>query len=339
MSNAFIDQKYMHIVAQRLDLPKQVSAYEIKARCPSCGDSQKNRYKRRFSITVKSDGAVCGCFNCNFAAPLGLFLKTYFPEIYNDYKMELYREKKLWESGDQQLSSKTQGPVKQKTLFAPDPVKISLALPISHSVIAKEYLDGRCVPEERRESSFVWVPEFKPFVDKITGKDSESSMESRMVIPLRSHDGVLTGIQSRSFDPNATLRYETHKVTENSVLAWVPKWISYDSPVIVTEGVFDAISVRNGAAKMGTNLTKLPLPTERVIYAWDNEPGNEFVVKMMERGIKEGFRVFLPDWHYKDLNQAKCDGYSVDDIQEEIESKSYRGPRALLELQKWKKGA
>jgi hypothetical protein len=333
--STYIDQKYVALLEPQLTLPKRKSATEIVARCPVCGDSAKNQYKRRFGISIKSTGAVCGCFNCGYAAPLGLFLKDYFPELYNDYRIERFKESKQF------TSSPKSKPQQSKTLFTPAPKKLDLVLPISTSHEAMQYLDQRGIPQDKI-NTFVWVPEFNRFIAKLKGEEAIESEEedARMVIPLRNQDGKLVGVTSRSLDPNAKLRYENYKIGDDPII-FVPKWIDWSSTIIVTEGIFDALSVPNGIAKLSAALDVHGLTKQLnndYILCYDNERDNDFIVSRMEKAVKNGHKVFFPQWKYKDLNEALIAGLTPDEIADYIYKHSFKGARALLTMQQWKKG-
>ena len=98
------------------------------------------------------------------------------------------------------------------------------------------------------------------------------------------------------------------------------------------------MSVPNGIAKIGVNLTAHNISTGDFIYAWDNEPNNNFVVSRIEYAVRNNHKVFLPLWDYKDLNEAKMSGMSETDIEQYIFEHSYKGAKALLQFYSWKKG-
>ena len=325
--SSWIDQKYLALITDRLDKGKRKSNTEVVARCPYCGDSAKNQYKRRFGITVKQDGAVCNCFNCNTSVPFAKFLRDFFPDVYNDYKVESFLETK-------EFNEKINKPAKPKALFEKT-TKDLLLVPLKQSNVAWSYCEARKIATDKIEKSIFWTYNFKQLLDKASGGDNEVDDEPRMVIPLRDNKGIV-GLQSRSFAGNK--RYENHKTTDRPII-WMPPWLDATKQVIVTEGIFDALSVSNGIAKIGVNLTQHNAieSVNPIIYAWDNESHNENVVAKMEKAIKEGHRVFLPEWSHKDLNEALVSGMTETEIEEYVIANSYKGPMALLQFNKWKK--
>jgi hypothetical protein len=59
----------------------------------------------------------------------------------------------------------------------------------------------------------------------------------------------------------------------------------------------------------------------------------------MNSAIGNGYRVFMPEWEFKDLNEALMSGYSEKEIEDYINAYSTKGPMAMLRFNKWKRRA
>ncbi|SVD84093.1 uncharacterized protein METZ01_LOCUS436947, partial [marine metagenome] len=62
----YTDQKYVGLISPRLDRFKQVRPNLWNSRCPICGDSQKNKAKKRLYIYAKLQDLFVKCHNCGY---------------------------------------------------------------------------------------------------------------------------------------------------------------------------------------------------------------------------------------------------------------------------------
>ena len=88
----YTDQKYVGLISPRLDRFKQVRPNLWNSRCPICGDSQKNKAKKRLYIYAKKQDLFVKCHNCGYGASLGNFIKELDPHLHGQYIMERYGE-------------------------------------------------------------------------------------------------------------------------------------------------------------------------------------------------------------------------------------------------------
>ena len=93
MSSAYIDVKYINLCSSGLDKFKQSNTNLWNFRCPICGDSQKNKNKRRGFIYEKQNKYFYRCHNCDFGATFSTFLEKVNPVLHKEYITERYKEK------------------------------------------------------------------------------------------------------------------------------------------------------------------------------------------------------------------------------------------------------
>ena len=86
----YTDQKYVGLISPRLDRIKLVRPLLWNARCCICGDSQKNKAKKRLYIFAKKQTLLVKCHNCGYSSSLGSFIKQIDPHLYGQYVMERY---------------------------------------------------------------------------------------------------------------------------------------------------------------------------------------------------------------------------------------------------------
>jgi len=95
--------------------------------------------------------------------------------------------------------------------------------------------------------------------------------------------------------------------------------------------------VAAGDANLTAVADKLGIVNTVLIY--DNEPRNKEIVNMVERAVKNNYRVVI--WpnnvEGKDINEMIMDGMTESEIKEIIDTNTFSGLRALTEFTYWKK--
>ena len=93
----YTDQKYVGLISPRLDLFKQVRQNLWNARCPICGDSSKNKSKKRLYIYEKKQSLFVKCHNCSYGSNLGNFIKELDPHLHGQYVWkDMVKELNTW---------------------------------------------------------------------------------------------------------------------------------------------------------------------------------------------------------------------------------------------------
>lgn len=288
-----------------------------RARCPVCGDSRVSKSKKRFNIVRKPNGYLCYCFNCDYSASLITFLKTYHDAEYRKYIFTLLKDEKVHKVD---ISM----PIVHKEESA-------LLKPIKYCNEALEYLKKRNVPVERFDE-FGYVDNFDEFIKSIND-EKEYPQDRRIVAKLTNLNHEVRGFQGRSLEKSSELRYATIKLSDDCLFG-LDK-VSFDADVIVTEGVYDSVVVRNGVAILNAKLQAIDkiIPKEKCILVYDNEIYNQQVMSNLKDAIGKGFRVFIPpkNWRYKDLNIAS-EEISIDYLTKAIKAHSYSGIVAMMKF-------
>ena len=130
-------------------------------------------------------------------------------------------------------------------------------------------------------------------------------LKNRLIIPF-TYKGMIVGYVGRSCDPTDTNRY--YADTQPNYIFGNENFIRQDRRiVIVTEGVFDGLSV-NGASMLGAKMTEeqaiwLKESNKRVIILPDLQKSG---LPLVDAANEYGFEVSIPNWEYgiKDANQA-----------------------------------
>ena len=78
----YTDQKYVGLLSPRLERFSQVRPNLWNARCCICGDSRRNKSKKRLYIYAKKQDLFVKCHNCGYGASLGNFIKEVDPHLH-----------------------------------------------------------------------------------------------------------------------------------------------------------------------------------------------------------------------------------------------------------------
>ncbi len=331
----YTDQKYVGLISPRLDLFKQVRPNLWNSRCPICGDSHKNKSKKRMYIYAKKQDLFVKCHNCGYGASLGNFIKQLDPHLHGQYVMERYGQ-------GQTGRGKTKEPEFhfEKPKFKPRPQKIELPSigELDEEHFARKYFESRKLPESFKDKVY-FSEDFKKWAEDISNIDYSNlgKEEPRMVIPFFDTEGKLIAAQGRALGRNE-LRYITIKVDEDSpkiygLDRWNPETTTY-----IVEGPIDSMFLPNCLAVAGGDLQSIKIDKKQCVLIFDNEPRNEHTVKKLMKSIDDGWAVVI--WSkgkkFKDINDLIMSGLSTDEILEMINKTTMKGLEADWAAREWR---
>jgi DNA primase len=128
----------------------------------------------------------------------------------------------------------------------------------------------------------------------------------RVIIPSYSTSGTLNFFVARSFDGNY-FKYKNPEVSKDII--FFENLINWNAPIILCEGVFDAISIRRNAIPvLGKSLSsslwkKLLTGTLTDIYIALDTDAQTQALEIAEKLLAAGFRVFLIELPGKDPSE------------------------------------
>ena len=335
----WIEHKYISLLSFRLEGFERVSPYVYRCRCPICGDSKKDKRKKRGHILEKGGKVRYYCHNCNASMKFRYFLKEIDPTLYLEYVKEQIKE-----SGTQKdveaFAEKMKPPVFVKTTALSDIKKVSQLKP-DHPV--KQYVQKRQIPVHLHYKLFyapkfgAWVNSMIPDKIKIGEKD-----EPRLIIPFLDKDKQLFGFQGRSFRKDG-VRYITIMLDESKPKVYGLDGIDSSKDIYLLEGPIDSMFLPNAIAAAGGDLAaqveQTGLPKEKIVVVFDNEPRHPDTIKRMQKAIDAGYRVVIwpSEIEQKDVNDMILSGLSAEYIKEVIDECNYSGPTAKLHFAIWRK--
>ena len=336
----WIDHKYIGLLSPKLDRFARKTDKLYNFRCPVCGDSHKNKHKSRGYLFEGDNGLVYKCHNCGFAGGLGKLIEQIDPHLYNQYKMETFKERGV---------RKTVANTDYTPTFAPKPktkdqgklldYTIPLSeLPSAHKAVL--YCQTRRIPESR--FSDLYYAEDYSVLEQLRPDVYEGRLlnDERIVIPFRNRDGRLIGVQGRSISGSGT-RYVTIRLTDNDPLIYNLESIDTMERVYVVEGPIDSMFLPNAVACGGSDLMRAMrmLPKENTTLVFDNQPRNKDLIALIEKACKWGYSVFVFPSHIKskDINDMILDGFTPDEIIALINTNTHNDLALRLAIRDWKK--
>lgn len=334
--------------------PKLSRFHKVKrnvwaARCPFCGDSKTDRTKTRFYIFDKKGKLFCYCHNCPYSRNFTNFVWDFDQSLYSKYLLEKFSGRNKYSSPEPNEES-FKSNVKERL----DTSNVARSIeehnsnilshlegPIStldnsheayHFVVSK-----RQIPREYWNQLY-YTSNYKKFINTITPGTFENEWDntSRLVIPFFDADGRIQAMQGRSIG-ESKVKYLTHKVDDTASKIFGLDGVNESETVYVFEGPIDSMFVDNSVAAAGADLSNVQF--DDMVYIFDNEPRNENIIKLMDKRIKEGYKVYIPPkWILeKDINDMILNGYTKSDIKDIIDNNTFSGSKAKIQFTQWKK--
>ena len=351
----WVEIKYASMMSNRLEgfVVKQNKPYLALFRCFYCGDSAKNKSKKRGYIIEKgtsSSSLLYYCHNCGTSKRFSSVLHDIDPILHKEFTLE-----KLRESGasgttfnKREESSKPFIPAIEK--FARrkfDAVlkgltKVS-ALRNDHP--AKVYVSSRQIPPRHHYKLF-YAPKFMEWVNQIVPeKFSAQALKHdapRLVIPFIDQAGNMFAVQGRALDPNDTIRYYTIIIDQEKPRVYGLDTVDLSKTTYILEGPIDSLFLPNAVALAGGDNSDIErvVHKENAVFVFDNESRNKDTVRRIEKAIESGYAVviFPENIKSKDINDMVVkDGFTSDQLSDIIINNTFRGLQATLKLNQWKR--
>lgn len=336
---------YINLISGSLDKFRRLPGSEkYNFRCVYCGDSEKTSSKARGYLlpNKKSDGYFYFCHNCKVSKPFHIFLKEKFYDLYREYTMDSFSQK-----GSMGSHAKIKADILETKPKETAKMDLKTIEMLRSDHFARTYVERRRIPKEWH-SEIMFTENFQEFTNTlIPGKFPKPyKNDPRLVIPFHDSDGKLIGFQGRSVPGgpvDTKVRYFTIMLNENARKIFNLNRVDTNKPYYICEGPIDAMFLDNCLAVAGsdikTAMSSLPNISNATVIL-DNQPRNKEVVSEYAKCVDFGVKVFFwPDYiEEKDINDVICFGNrTASELQSIIDSHSYKGLRAKVELSNWKK--
>ncbi|AWD90463.1 DNA primase [Erwinia phage Cronus] len=339
---SWVDNEFAERVFSVLPRFRKVTTsgqFKLNARCPICGDSQKDAFKARFWAYPVNDSLRVHCFNCDYADWFNVFLKEQEPDLYRDYLLEKRKEQVF----DRPIETKTE--ISEKLTAKLIIEKLDYCerldrLPEEHPII--KYVLARCIPKDKLKRLW-FTNQWPALVNSVNpGTYKNETNEPRLVIPIFNKQGKIESFQGRALRKDAPQKYITIKAHESATKIYGLDTVDESKDVYVMEGPIDSLFVDNAIAITGGSLDLGSMPfKDKRVWVMDHEPRHPDTIKRMKRLIDSGERVVFWDkspWGSKDVNDMiRKDGATASQIMSYIESNSASGLEAKMRFSKYAK--
>jgi DNA primase len=128
-----------------------------------------------------------------------------------------------------------------------------------------------------------------------------------IIIPSYSHEGSLNYFVARNFNPYSKVKYKNPPLSKDIVPFEV--FINWKSPLILVEGMFDALAVkRNAIPLLGKHIQKqlmkkiVTSEVQKIFIALDKDAQTD-ALRFCEQLLNEGKEVYLVDMDDKDPSE------------------------------------
>jgi hypothetical protein len=306
-----------------------INPLKINFRCPACGDSKKDEFMCRGWMYENKGEMKFGCFNCSSGSYLVPFVKEYFPNVWDGFRLENFKSRTT-KKPDLLEALKP-----KKVLYKHSDYKCVNLLSDEHKAV--QYLINRKIPRSFFKEIF-YTSKWKKCANDIC----EGIMQNldkdypRIVFPLKDKDGVF-GIQGRDL-ANHPAKYQTILSSEDAIKVWGMHRVNDSKRVFILEGILDAMFIANAIAMLGGSASPKIIPYDDKVWVLDNEPRHPDTKKRMYKLIRQGEQVLI--WHNcpfkgKDINEMVQNGGSIIDINKYMWKNVYSGLMAQAKMSEW----
>ena len=269
------------------------------------------------------------CHNCGASMTFNNFLKKVDSSLQGQYSLEKFKD------GFTGKGSPREDPEKFKEVAKESKPRFErrsrLDLPRAHEEKrASEYLNRRKV-----QGDFYYAKTFRRFINGIKHTfDNIRYDEERIVIPLYYNDDIV-GVQGRALGPNS-VKYITVMFNDDAPKIYGLDKIRGGAPVFVVEGPFDSTFIRNSIAMCGADGDVSKWGVSDPVWVYDNEPRNQDITRRIQSAIETKQAVVIWPSHIdeKDIYDMVLAGHNVQNL---VESNTYRGLEATLKFNTWKR--
>jgi DNA primase len=282
------DSKKLNILKNVLGDCEKISS-EVLFTCPFC-----NHHKKKLSVNIAKNAWKCWVCDSSGKKVFSLIKRFGEQEEINRW-IALDKTIKIDDFDQQILDLFSKKTKKKQSLQLPsDYIFLGRKDLPSDSYAALKYLKDRGITQKQ-------IKEYK------IGYCSHGEYENRIIIPSFDDDGDCNYFIARSYYPDS-LRYKNPPIAKSKII-FNELLIDFKKPVIIVEGVFDAIKAgHNAAPLLGSTLSNKSLLRNRivennaVVYLALDADAIKKQNKIIETLLKDNIQVYIIDTKgYEDI--------------------------------------
>jgi len=288
-----VDQILVTLVDSVLGSGKNTSKNNRAYRCPFC-----NHHKPKLEVNFTPNEKNEYPWNCWVCGTKGRSLLNLFKKIEADSdklnELRFILKSTSKENIPVTVSKKVSLPKEFKSLINPNP----------SDIIAKhalKYLHDRGINNY-------------DIIKYNIGFCEGGKYNNRIIIPSYDENGILNYFIARSFDPTNPSKYKNPDVSRDIIP--LELFINWSSPIMLCEGMFDAIAVkRNVIPLLGKNIQPTLMKklvtsqVDKIYIALDKDAINK-ALDFCERLLNEGKEVYLVEMDDKDPSEMGFENFT-----------------------------
>ena len=139
------------------------------------------------------------------------------------------------------------------------------------------------------------------------GYCTSNGYSNRIIIPSYDADGKLNYFMARDMFPNSKFKYKNPPMSKDTV--GFELFINWNEPIVLCEGIFDAITIRNNAIPLfgkfpsKTLVKRLAEKQVRKVYVALDEDAKKDAIKLSKFLMDYGIDTYLLDMEDKDPSE------------------------------------
>ena len=136
---------------------------------------------------------------------------------------------------------------------------------------------------------------------------SSNGYSNRIIIPSYDTDGKLNYFMARDMFPNSKFKYKNPPMSKDTV--GFEMFINWKEPIVLVEGIFDAIAIRNNAIPLfgkfpsKTLVMRLAEKQVKKVYVALDEDAKQDAIKLSKFLMDYGIKTYLLDMKDKDPSE------------------------------------
>ena len=136
---------------------------------------------------------------------------------------------------------------------------------------------------------------------------SSNGYSNRIIIPSYDADGKLNYFIARDMFPNSKFKYKNPPMSKDTV--GFEMFINWKEPIVLVEGIFDAIAIRNNAIPLfgkfpsKTLVMRLAEKQVKKVYVALDEDAKQDAIKLSKFLMDYGIKTYLLDMKDKDPSE------------------------------------